>query len=828
MAKKIKYKLGQRPKYKDGGNTKFNPKQLSNTSDIIDNSLEQGINPYLSVATSNQETRLGETGNDNALFHLNPKYYGTPFGNANIGVKALKGQLDQAKIYQRQGIIPNTDEAFYQANNGYGTIKKGNIDLEGATKIYGIDIPDEGINFKNNPIYGRKMIQSMDSLRKDDTIKSIVDKRTLKHIAPTQIETSLSPKDYSLKPKFDNGGYSQSANDNEAAWGTGLSTVGGGMMGVGAAMSATGVGAVVGIPLAAVGALASIGGGLLTGDAQSDAAKNQVDKQNAITQQNEQTTMKANLATQNTNQINFANKTPINSFYAKRGGMFKRQFANGGGLKQVASDAQIAYGATHEQGGVDAGNVEVEGGGKVGNQPGEVIKQDFVYSDSMDMSLDGKTTPAQLAQQLTLKKGNIEKQSGAAAEVIQGIRQRLTSSPSQLKSNTALREADANKTKQLKGEQQIAVIDSQLEQLKQAQIARGVQMGIYAEDGTPIDQVQQQPEARPEARRGGNLKPKYEFAGRLPYSMLPNSPLRPYRDPIVTNSEIPFRSELDLPSEITNNIPNYVPEYSNYADAKQAMQGVINSPQPIIQPAQPIDTTKLGNIIDNTPSGATPTAGGWSAQNTSTAINAGAGLVNAGVNFYNNRNLTKQYANLKNPTYVPLVAQDTGMIDYSADKNEALQNAKSYTRAAEQNSANTQGSLITKQYYANRAQDQIDKYSQAERTANVGIRDANASRQLQVNQINQQGLLASQNADFARAHSNITNIGTTNAALSSDIKDVYTNYRKDQRDQQILDLEAMKNPKSIQDAMLEQIRLQNKGALPIRKLGGKVKRNIIK
>lgn len=864
MAKKIKYKLGQRPKYKDGGIVDENgilniikPKgndytenvattiykdydetsigrkkynkiparaRKENIDEIVTESLRQNVNPYLALAISDDETTIGSYGNEiygmdgnnTALYHTNPEkpkipeLAGRSEARGKLGVKAVKASVDYGKTMQRQGVVPQGEDFTLQAFQGYGHMSKANAELQGVMR--GKPIPAEGINFKKTPYTGQRLVDKRNAFRNNPEYKNSVDSLTLEH---------LKPVNNTPKIKFENGGYSQDDNDTQAAWGTGLSSFGSAAM-AGSAM--TGPAA----PFVFVGgAVASIAGSLLTGDAQKDAAANQIAKQNAITKQNEETAMKANLASQSTNQSNFANKTPINSFYAKRGGMFKRQFANGGGLKQVASDSQIAYGATHEQGGVDAGSVEVEGGGKIGNQPGEVIKQDFVYSDSMDMSLDGKTTPADIAQQLTLKKGNIEKGSGKATEVIQGIRQRLTSSPSQLRSNTALREADAKQTKILKGEQQIAMIDAQLEQLKQGQIAKGVQMGIYAEDGTPIDQLEQQPEAR----RGGNFKPKYELAGRLPYSMLPNSPLRPYRDVIVNNSDIPFNPNLNLPVEITNNIPNNVPEYINYADAKQAMQGVINSPQPVIQPAQPIGTPKASVALDTkgvVPNGTTPVAGKWSAQDTSTAMNAGAGLISAGVNFYNNRELAKQYANLKNPTYVPIVAQQTGTIDYAADKNEALRNAKSYTRSAEQNSANTQGSLIAKQFYANRAQDRIDQYSQAERTANVGIRDANANRQLQVDQINQQGLLASQNADFARAHSNITNIGNTNAALSSDIKDTFTNYRKDQKDQQILNLEAMKNPKSIQDAMLEQIRLQNKGLLPVRKLGGKVKRNVIK
>jgi|SRR5690242_103620 len=90
------------------------------------------IDPLTALAVSYQETQL----NKDAPFNINPQVYGKPTGNAEEGLKSLEGQFQYAKNLQGRGIIPQGEDYLIQGNNGYGIIKRGHADLEGAHKIY--------------------------------------------------------------------------------------------------------------------------------------------------------------------------------------------------------------------------------------------------------------------------------------------------------------------------------------------------------------------------------------------------------------------------------------------------------------------------------------------------------------------------------------------------------------------------------------------------------------------------------------------------------------------------------------------------------------------
>jgi len=143
-------------------------------NDIVKNATINGIDPLTALAISYQETGL----NKNAPFNLNPKVFGKPTGNAEEGMKSLQEQFRIAKSLQSRGVIPQGEEYYLQGNNGYGIIKRGHADLEGANRIYGVDIPQEGINFKHMPLYGKTVMSLRELLKNNPQIMDIINSNT--------------------------------------------------------------------------------------------------------------------------------------------------------------------------------------------------------------------------------------------------------------------------------------------------------------------------------------------------------------------------------------------------------------------------------------------------------------------------------------------------------------------------------------------------------------------------------------------------------------------------------------------------------------------------
>jgi hypothetical protein len=145
--------------------------------DIVKNASINGIDPLTALAISYQETGL----NKNAPFNLNPKIFGKPTGNAEEGMKSLQEQFKYAQDLQKRGVIPNTEDYLLQGNNGYGIIKRGHADLEGANRIYGLEIPKEGINLKQKPLYGQTVLSLRELLKNNPQIMDIIKSTTLEN-----------------------------------------------------------------------------------------------------------------------------------------------------------------------------------------------------------------------------------------------------------------------------------------------------------------------------------------------------------------------------------------------------------------------------------------------------------------------------------------------------------------------------------------------------------------------------------------------------------------------------------------------------------------------
>ena len=134
--------------------------------DVVKNAKMRGIDPLTALAISYQETGL----NKDAPFNLNPQIFGKPTGNAAEGMKSLQTQFKYAQDLQKRGVIPNTEDYFLQGNNGYGIVKRGHADLEGSHRIYGLDIPEQGINLKSNPLYGKTVLSLRELLKNNPQI----------------------------------------------------------------------------------------------------------------------------------------------------------------------------------------------------------------------------------------------------------------------------------------------------------------------------------------------------------------------------------------------------------------------------------------------------------------------------------------------------------------------------------------------------------------------------------------------------------------------------------------------------------------------------------
>jgi hypothetical protein len=154
---------------------------IDDIKNIIEEAKKNNIDPYTALAISFQETGIGTRGNKTAngmaTYHLNPDVYGTNATNdPKLGIKAIADQLKYGEGLQKRKIIPEGEDYKLQSFGGYGTIKKGHQDLEGSTSIYGIQIPDEGLDQKKNPMYGKRALDIRENiLKKNPDIVNLIE-----------------------------------------------------------------------------------------------------------------------------------------------------------------------------------------------------------------------------------------------------------------------------------------------------------------------------------------------------------------------------------------------------------------------------------------------------------------------------------------------------------------------------------------------------------------------------------------------------------------------------------------------------------------------------
>lgn len=167
--------------------------------------------------------------------------------------------------------------------------------------------------------------------------------------------------------------------------------------------------------------------------------------------------------------------TKENYEFAFRCGGRRKRYADGGSINQVASNAAIVEGPSHEQGGVPYGaNAEVEGGEAILNGS----DADYIFSDTLKL---GDRTFADIAKPLMLHKGYLEDKL-AKSSVMLGSLLRLTDrSTYAIDRNTNARNTEKQSARHNRLLAEINGVQAELNNLYNQQEAMKVESGDVAE-----------------------------------------------------------------------------------------------------------------------------------------------------------------------------------------------------------------------------------------------------------------------------------------------------------------------------------------------------------
>lgn len=145
----------------------------STIRNLINGSIERGIDPYTTLAIGMQETNLGVLGNPLQSNTLGSKYSDEDYITMNPNYKMLiNDSLDflKEKLDYGKKLGKKTDEEIIQAWNGYGK-PMNNF----SKSMYGIDYKTMEPMSKN-PIYGRIVVNLRDSvIKKNPEIVKMVE-----------------------------------------------------------------------------------------------------------------------------------------------------------------------------------------------------------------------------------------------------------------------------------------------------------------------------------------------------------------------------------------------------------------------------------------------------------------------------------------------------------------------------------------------------------------------------------------------------------------------------------------------------------------------------
>lgn len=481
----------------------YNPAQLLGL-DHIDPDNVTKVNTYLSKL-------VGKDTNAKELF----EYEDDGFGGRNINL-TRKGEEYFGKRLNNwlsEGKLPNT-------------LVNGMINAENYVESY--DPTIQALKyFQKNPVKYNSSIYKAEDAGQDiskmsDAMKSIIGLRKYNPELDMWIEKN---KRYggtvkTLKgrhKRYDLGGARDNVNSvTGSSWGAGKGIQGAetksGLakgLGIGSTVGAAAGSIVPGVGTAIGGVIGGIIGGvsgLISGifggrrkkrKARDAAIRADITKNYELGQDDIRIDQQAlNDITINTNPIDIYGDNPIptgntqtvsnqynmigtptkeNYEFAFRCGGRRKRYADGGSINQVASNAAIVEGPSHEQGGVSYGaNAEVEGGEAILNGS----NADYIFSDTLKL---GDRTFADIAKPLMLHKGYLEDKLAKSSVMLGGLLRLTDRSTYAIDRNTNARNTEKQSARYNRLLAEINGVQAELNNLYNQQEAMKAEAGDIAE-----------------------------------------------------------------------------------------------------------------------------------------------------------------------------------------------------------------------------------------------------------------------------------------------------------------------------------------------------------
>lgn len=125
---------------------------LSFVEEVVRKALERSIDPYTALAIPHVETGGTPSGSSNP-YAIN---YESQEQVAKLIEDTIGASLDilQGKLKLADKLEYDTYAKMVQMYNGMGKLTRGAV---GGNRAYGIEIPEEGIRMKENPLYGKRV-----------------------------------------------------------------------------------------------------------------------------------------------------------------------------------------------------------------------------------------------------------------------------------------------------------------------------------------------------------------------------------------------------------------------------------------------------------------------------------------------------------------------------------------------------------------------------------------------------------------------------------------------------------------------------------------------
>lgn len=481
----------------------YNPAQLLGL-DHIDPDNVTKVNTYLSKL-------IGKDANTKELF----EYEDDGFGGKNINL-TRKGEEYFGKRLNNwlsEGKLPNA-------------LVNGMINAENYVESY--DPTIQALKyFQKNPVKYNSSVYKAEDAGQDiskmsDAMKSIIGLRKHNPELDMWIEKN---KRYggtikSLKGRrrrYDLGGARDNVNSvTGSSWGAGKGIQGAktksGLakgLGIGSTVGAAAGSIVPGVGTAIGGVIGGIIGGvsgLISGifggrrkkrKAREAAIRADITKNYELGQDDIRIDQQAlNDVTINTNPIDIYGDNPIptgniqtvsnqynmigaptkeNYEFTFRCGGRRKRYADGGSINQVASNAAIVEGPSHEQGGVPYGaNAEVEGGEAILNGS----NADYIFSDTLKL---GNRTFADIAKPLMLHKGYLEDKLAKSSVMLGGLLRLTDRSTYAIDRNTNARNTKKQSARHNRLLAEINEVQAELNNLYNQQEAMKAEAGDVAE-----------------------------------------------------------------------------------------------------------------------------------------------------------------------------------------------------------------------------------------------------------------------------------------------------------------------------------------------------------